>query len=114
MAVWSFMDYVDDRRRNVMREWIESLPPHVRTDVRSRLNARIDTSAGQAVLGPPQMKLLHGDCEGLIEITFKVANVQYRPLACHGPDEHQVTILMGAREHNKRFEPPNACATALA
>ncbi|MCJ7546110.1 MAG: type II toxin-antitoxin system RelE/ParE family toxin [Deltaproteobacteria bacterium] len=42
------------------------------------------------------------------EIRVKSENVQYRPLGCCGPGDKVFSLLVGAREINKRFDPKDA------
>lgn len=46
--------------------------------------------------------------EGIFEIKFMSNRIVYRPLGCFGPDRHDFTLLIGAREHGDAFEPRNA------
>lgn len=113
MKLWSFLDFVDDRGENVIQKWLQDLPPSVRKRVRAKMNTYIEHLEVTSRFGMPYVRDLHGECEGLFEIRFGM-NVQYRPLACYGPDTaKEVTLLMGATEREGRFEPPGACSTAL-
>jgi hypothetical protein len=114
MKLWSFLDFVDDRGENVIQRWLQSLPPSARKSVKAKMTARIEYLEVTPVFCPPYARDLHGECEGLFEIIFRVKNLQYRPLACRGPDTtREVTLLMGAIEREERFDPPGACSTAL-
>ena len=113
MACWTFLDFVDDRGENQIRAWIEGQPPSFGKRLRATLNARLDLlSAMKPLRGLPYTKILDGECDGLFEIRFKANNVQCRPLCFYGPNRTEITILMGAKEMNGRFVPPNACTTA--
>lgn len=113
MKLWSFLDFVDDRGENVIQRWLQGLPPSARNSVKAKMTTRIEYLEVTPVFRPPHARDLHGECAGLFEIRFK-SNVQYRPLACYGPDTaKEVTLLMGATEREGRFEPPGACLTAL-
>jgi hypothetical protein len=61
----------------------------------------------------PYTGKLEDECEGLIEIIFKVKNVQHRPLGFQGPLRTEFTIVFFATERDDEFEPPTACAIAL-
>ena len=113
MKLWAFLDFVDGQGENVIQDWLQGLAPSVRAEVKAKLNTRIQYLEVTSIFGPPYTGLLHGECAGLFEIKFKVKNVQYRPLACYGPEAREVTLLFGAIEKSDRLEPPGACSTAL-
>lgn len=109
MAVWTFLDFVDERGLNVIHRWIEGLPKTAKV----KIQTQIPILAAMEQLRFPYTTMLEGECDGLMEIRFRVRNVQYRPLAYYGPQQGEVTILTGATEVGDRIEPPGICATAL-
>ena len=115
MKLWSFFDFVDDRGENVIQRWLErDIAPSLTKRVRVKMTAYIQHLEVTARFGRPYTADLHGECEGLLEIILNLGKVQYRPLACYGPDiAKEITLLMGARERGGRFDPPGACPTAL-
>lgn len=110
---WKFLDFTD-HRGNRVKEWIASLDPSARVNVKAALNAQLRILAARERLERPDVGLMRRECRGLIEIVLTVGNVEYRPLAYYGPDttKRQVTILHGAIEKDRRLQPPTACATA--
>lgn len=113
MGYWTFWDFVDGGV-NQITAWLDELGP-VRKDVKIRLDARLTFLAQCQRLSEPQVKVRQGRREhGLLELRFKAAKVEWRPLACYGPGRGQVTILCGAYEKNNRLEPPGVIDTALA
>jgi hypothetical protein len=110
MAVWTFLDFVDHRGRNLIHDWIEGLPMKARV----RLQVQIPILAGLPLLRLPYTRMLEGECDGLFEIRIEVDNVQYRPLAYYGPEKREITILTGATEVGGQLQPPGICATALS
>ena len=111
---WEFMDYVDAAGRNVVREWLESLPAGTRKNVKAALDNQLLISKPLERLDRPDFGLLRRECKGLIEVVLYVDRVQHRLLAFYGPGpRRQVTILAGAIERGKRLEPPGICTTAL-
>src|SRR4051812_5250759 len=107
---WTFRDFVGPSGENVIREWLQSLP----TAARAKIQARIQYLEVTALLEPQYIKALKGPCAGLIELRIVFKGMQYRPLGCHGPGDHEITLLLGALERGGRFEPLSACATGLA
>src|SRR4030042_2858957 len=106
MKLWGFLDFVDERGENVIQRGLRSLPPSVRNSVKAKMTTRIEYLEVMRVFRPPYARELHGECGGLFEIIFQVKNLQYRPLACRGPDTtKEVTLLMGAIEKEGRFDP---------
>lgn len=108
MSVWIFRDYVNRRGDNEIHAWLHRLP----LKVRARINTRIDYLAGVRYFDPRDVKLLHGECEGLLELRIEYGNVEYRPIGCFGPTRGIITLLLGAVERNDRFDPPDACVVA--
>ena len=113
--MWSFLDFVDANGVNQMKAWISELPVGERIAAGDRFRQLLLHLRGERVLNDPHYtKMLRGSCTGLMELRFKTArNVPYRPLAFYGPEQGEITLLMGAIEHNNRLVPPNACQTAL-
>lgn len=114
MAYYTFFDFVNEQGENVIQKWIRGLDGSVRKKVKVRFNARLDYMGANLTWDPEKAKALEGDCAGLFEIRFLVGRVQYRPLACYGPNRGQVWLLMGVREKSDRFDPPYPCPTALS
>ncbi len=111
-VTWVFFDFVSDSGENLIHQWIEDLPASARKQVKAKLNTRITYLEAVPTFGGGYVEMLHGECAGLFEIRLEVKNVQYRPLACYGPSQGEVTLLFMAREIGGRFEPPSACRTA--
>ena len=111
---WTFLDFVDENGTNRIKEWVESLPPSATKRVKAKLNAHILHLQAQTELaGGPYMTSLHGECANLLEIKLRVGRVQYRPLACYGPGQREVTLLFGAEERGGKLKPTSACSRAL-
>lgn len=104
-----FRDYVNARGENEIRSWLDGIPSRAR----AKIQARITFLETARELQRPYIASLTGECDGLLEIRAEVGKVQYRPLACHGPGEQQVTLLLGATEKGGKFVPARACETAL-
>lgn len=108
---WLFLDFVDSDGENVIHGWLHSLPKGARL----RINTVISfLEATPPPLRAPYVKRLKGPCDGLMELRVTHNNIQYRPLACYGPGEREVTLLIGAEEHGGKLDPQSACETALS
>lgn len=110
-TAWTFRSFVSGADRGVVQEWYEKQEPTVRAEFDMTLEYL--RSLPQAQWIRPYVGILRKECSGLVEIRFKVNKVQHRPLGCYGPLRFEFTILLFATERDRKFEPPNACATAL-
>ena len=91
--IWSFRDYLNEKQRNVIRSWLDGLGPQARAEINVRL--RFIQTLDRLVR--PYTGSLG---EGIFEVRIKSGNVQYRPLFCHGPGRRDLTLLIGAEEHD--------------
>jgi hypothetical protein len=111
MQHWVFRDFVTAMGRNLVREWLDGLPPAAKANI----NVHIRLCEVTRPLRRPMVGLLSGgDCGGLIELRVKVQNIAYRPLAYYGPEKGDITLLFGATERDGAFAPPDACRTAAS
>ena len=106
----TFKDYVAPNGENVVHSWLNGLPKLAK----AKVNALIGRLEVVDQLGMPEVRMLHGECDGLMELRREAGNVQYRPICCYGPGRGEVTILLGAIEKGGKFVPPNACEIAQA
>jgi hypothetical protein len=109
MPVWRWKDYLDDRGRNVIADWIKDLPEAAQTKLESRL--LILRGLERNHWNPQYVKPLVG-YSGVLEIRFRSNRIQYRPLFCFGPGRRELTLLVGAIEKGDEFEPKGAPTTA--
>lgn len=105
---WIFKDYVDSGGENVVRSWLDRQPKAAK----AKINALIRRLEVVDWLDMPEVRMLQGECDGLMELRTQAGNVQYRPLCCYGPQRREVIILIGAIEKGRKFVPPSACRTA--
>lgn len=95
--------------RNVIREWIDDQP----VLAQAAIDVFIEQLAAMPDLRHPHTKVLTGPYDGMFELRIRTPKVEYRPLACYGPERRQVTILTGAIERGGKITPRSAYATAL-
>ena len=88
-----------------MREWYCGLSDQGQAKFDTMLEHLRDTPHGQ---WPTNWFLPLTGYDGIYEIRFRVRNRLQRPLGCYGPERHDFTFLIPAREHGDRFEPINA------
>jgi len=110
---WTYFDYVEGNGNNQISAWLHAIPAGARDMFEALLDSirpfrtlNRDTGTGK----------LDGDCDGLYEFIFKFEGVQYRPLFVYGPNNREITILVGATKTSRRrrtiWDPPEACDTA--
>jgi hypothetical protein len=110
-TAWTFRSFISGGDRCVVQAWYDDQEPEVK--------AEFDTALERLRVLPPErwdwpyVGKLRKECSGLIEIRFKVNNVQHRPLGCTGPLRLEFTILFFATERGNKIHPRSACATAL-
>ena len=112
---WRFFDFLNKSGRNVFHEWLEAQNP----DVKQRVNALIRNleKLDRAFERADKVGFLRKPpCKGekLIELIIKVKNVQYRPIGWYGPEDREITLLLGATEKDDELIPHGACNTAIA
>jgi hypothetical protein len=72
--------------------WYDGLPPAARAAIDAALEDLLD----EAILDNlPQLKPLHGRCDGLDEIIVDMPTVLYRILCFRGPNRRDLTLLFG-------------------
>lgn len=105
--LWTILTYVSDRGDALLADWYESSVDEVRAAFDARLEALVQQDRWQM----PLAKVLE-DGDGIVEIRFKAAGVQHRPLGFYGPQRKQFTITICAEERNSRFVPRDAVSIA--
>ncbi len=112
MTKWTFLDYIGSTGRNYFQDWLEKkVPLNAQVAINTRLEFLMLLDEDE--LKRPYIGTLNQECKGLIEIRIEFKGVQYRPIACFGPERHQVTILAGAVERDSKFVPKDVCKIAL-
>lgn len=108
--LFSLYDYVDGNGKNAFRSWTVDL----QKKQRAKLNEKLDKLAQYGDELYPL--LLAGTTEAGIQKLKIKGNVQLRPLLCKGPvdQEHEYTLLMGAKEVGGEWSPINAPTKAFA
>lgn len=108
-AKWAFRSFLSERGESEVDTWYNGQAP--------KIQARFDTALKYLRDQPrwemPYARVLEAECDGLVEIRFRVEKVQYRPLGFYGPMRLEFTITFFATEKGSEFDPPNACATGL-
>lgn len=105
-VAWTFRSFVSEQNESAVHTWYEGQTPAVQAGFDTALKYLRD----QPIWGRPYTGILE---DGLIEIRFKVKNVQHRPLGFYGPLRREFTIVFFATERDDEFEPRNACSIAL-
>jgi hypothetical protein len=84
---WTFRNFVDGRGQNVIKEWLDGLPPKAK----AKINARVRALAVIDEWPRLWIKKLHG-YDDIFEMRVVLFNVQYRPLGFYGPARHEFTF----------------------
>jgi hypothetical protein len=101
MEEWTFKTYRQGAR-NAIEDWLEGLSPTARAAIRTRisyLEARPPTEWRR-----PQFDKLTGHIHE-IRVKDTVEKISYRLLGCFGPGAMVFTLLIGAKEKDKKLEP---------
>jgi hypothetical protein len=108
-----FLDFLDDAGRNVIRDWLATLPKKAKAKVDLRIAY---LQAGTIPWTRPFVAPLKGDGLGLSELIAKHERIQYRPLFFDGPGNQDATLLVGATKTSSNskthWNPANAISTA--
>ncbi|MFT4036837.1 MAG: type II toxin-antitoxin system RelE/ParE family toxin [Thermomicrobiales bacterium] len=92
----------------MIRTWLDHIPKEAKV----KINALLRRLEVMESLRMPEVRMLHGECDKLMELRREVGNVQYRPICAYGPASAEVTLLIGAIEKGDRFVPKSVCDTA--
>ena len=96
MGTWTFYDFRSARGENLIRRWLDGLPPKAA----AKINARILFMQAMLMWPEQYVSSLVGWPE-LIELRIVSAANQYRPLGFYGPGRREFTIVLGAIEKGK-------------
>lgn len=98
--------------QTVLKLWIDSLPPNVRDDVRSKLNTML-LGLRQMPPGkwPEQWISAYTGRDDIYELKFRLKKIQFRPFGCYGPGRFGFTFLGGAIEQGDSI--PSGVLTTL-
>src|ERR1035437_982647 len=96
MFLWVFCDFRDTRGVNLIRQWLDTLPPKASAKIDTRL---LFMKAIQ--LWPEQYVSALVGWPGLVELRVGSIGNQYRPIGFYGPRKRDFTIVLGAIEKGK-------------
>jgi hypothetical protein len=104
---WTIRDYLDARGKNVVHEWIISLP----FAAQAKIDSILLILQARKVWPPQYVSALRG-YDQIQEIRVVSGGVQYRPLGCYGPERRDFTLLIGSIEKGDKL-PKGDCQTAV-
>jgi hypothetical protein len=96
MSLWTFYDFRDARGINLVRQWLDKLPPKAR----AKINTRILFMMAIPVWPEQYVSAMVG-WPGLVELRVGSSGSQYRPLGFYGPRRREFTIVHCAIEKGK-------------
>jgi hypothetical protein len=94
--MWEFYDFLDGRGINLIRQWLDSLPPKAR----AKINTRLLFMRAKMIWPEPWVSSLT-DWPELLELRIGSFGNAYRPLGFYGPERREFTIVLGAVEKGK-------------
>ncbi|MGA3077552.1 MAG: type II toxin-antitoxin system RelE/ParE family toxin [Bryobacteraceae bacterium] len=94
----------------MIQEWYKHRDPSVRADFDTTLN---NLSIAPAPDWRNMKEFKHLGREGLCEIRFATANVQYRVLGFFGPGKNTFSLYVGATHKQRIYNPPDAFDLAI-
>ncbi len=101
--MWLFCEFVTEGGRGTITEWYKGLLVEAQRDFEDRVRYLANVPRRLWSLPYYRQLTVH-----IGEIRFKANRTQYRPLGFFGPEEGQFTLLMGAREKDRKFIPKDA------
>lgn len=110
MSLWNFKCYKSPAERDPIGDWYRDIPVGARAKFDVCLEYFRDNP--QNLWGSERFKPLT-NYDGIFEVRFAFKNILYRPLGYFGPDRHDFTFLIAAREQGDRFVPRNAPDLAI-
>lgn len=102
------MDYCSPARNNLVEAWYCGLA--------AVAQAEFDVTLKTLSISEDWRELKefkHLGRDGLCEIRFKAANIQYRPAGFFGPGPKCFSIYVGCKKKGGKYDPPNAFELAL-
>ena len=105
---WTFFDYMEADGGNAIATWLDGLP----LKAQAKIDVRLMTMIGWVGIWPEGWLSALVGYDDIYEIRVTCANVQYRPLGCYGPEQHQFTLLIGAIEKGGQI-PKSTLQTAI-
>jgi hypothetical protein len=111
MDSWLFLDYLEERNVNPIRDWLMD-KRQVPVKARAKIQRILTQLAGTPLWKRPLASNLEG-YDGIVEIRVLYMNTQYRLLGFRGPADRQFTILFPALEQGDRFVPESAAEIAM-
>jgi hypothetical protein len=102
------MDFCSAADNDLIEKWYLCLPDAAQAEFDVTLKT---LSIVEDWRGMKEFKHLGRD--GLCEIRFKDANIQYRPAGFFGPGPRCFSIYVGCQKKGKAYDPPNAFDLAL-
>jgi len=96
MNPWTFYDFLDPRGVNLIRAWLDLLPPKVG----AKIDARVLYMRAMRMWPEQYVSALKG-WPDIFELRVVSAGAQYRPICFYGPNRGEVTILLGTIEKGK-------------
>jgi hypothetical protein len=107
MALWRFWDYCSPAGNNLI-EWYQDLPDEAQAEFDVTLKTLSITEDWR---GLSEFDSLGRD--GLCEIRFKAAKIQYRPAGFFGPGIKSFSIYVGCSKKGNIYTPPDAFDLAI-
>lgn len=100
---WKIYDYVHPSKGNLMKQWADEL----QKEQQIKLDFKIDSLENHGTTLIPNAVAPTG-VRSILKLRVQ-GNVKLRPLFCQGPgDKESFTFLLGAKEIQFGFDPPNA------
>lgn len=107
MKTWDFKVFVSNRGDKEFDLWLNGQPKGAKAKIRKIMTYLEITS----IWGRPYAAK-RKDADDIWEIIAGFDNIQYRPLGCFGPNRHEFTLLIGAKEKGGRLDPLDAVEIA--
>ena len=98
-----FYDYVDINGVNIVKAWLDQLPPNTKAKLSARFNALEQMNRPEWSM--PMTEVLKGDKDGLIAVRATSQRIQYRLLGYDGPNRGEFTLLACGTERNDKYIP---------
>lgn len=108
---WVFRTYRRSSGRDDVRDWFAGLDRTGRAAVLNVLQYLRDHPRDYWLR--PDFDVLHGKCQGLGEVRFKLERVQHRLIGHFGPWRMSFTFLLPVTKRGRNFDPRDWEETAV-